>query len=190
MNRIIGTLSISILLAWAASANATELRADVYKATQTGLGDLIGSLTVKGDSNGAVIETALKGLPPGPRGFHIHENASCAPKMVDNKPVPAGGAGSHFDPGGKKAHKGPHGAGHLGDLPALEVAADGAANVRLTVPKIKDLSVLNNNAVVIHAGGDNYSDQPKALGGGGGRFACGILVPQNTSVKQAAAEKK
>jgi Cu-Zn family superoxide dismutase len=27
----------------------------------------------------------------------------------------------------------------------------------------------------IHAGGDNYSDQPKPLGGGGARIACGTL---------------
>jgi superoxide dismutase, Cu-Zn family len=29
--------------------------------------------------------------------------------------------------------------------------------------------------VVIHEGGDNFSDQPKPLGGGGGRIACGVI---------------
>jgi Cu-Zn family superoxide dismutase len=29
--------------------------------------------------------------------------------------------------------------------------------------------------MMIHAGGDNYSDKPKALGGGGKRVACGII---------------
>jgi Cu-Zn family superoxide dismutase len=28
---------------------------------------------------------------------------------------------------------------------------------------------------MLHAGGDNYADQPAALGGGGGRMACGIV---------------
>jgi Cu-Zn family superoxide dismutase len=28
---------------------------------------------------------------------------------------------------------------------------------------------------MVHAGGDNYSDQPKPLGGGGDRIACGLI---------------
>ena len=28
---------------------------------------------------------------------------------------------------------------------------------------------------MIHAGGDNYSDEPQPLGGGGGRIACGVI---------------
>jgi Cu-Zn family superoxide dismutase len=28
---------------------------------------------------------------------------------------------------------------------------------------------------MIHAGGDNYSDEPASLGGGSARIACGII---------------
>jgi len=28
---------------------------------------------------------------------------------------------------------------------------------------------------MIHAGGDNHSDHPTALGGGGARMACGVI---------------
>jgi superoxide dismutase, Cu-Zn family len=28
---------------------------------------------------------------------------------------------------------------------------------------------------MIHAGGDNYADAPKPLGGGGARVACGVV---------------
>jgi Cu-Zn family superoxide dismutase len=28
---------------------------------------------------------------------------------------------------------------------------------------------------MIHAGGDNYSDEPEPLGGGGARIACGVV---------------
>ncbi|SSP59941.1 Cu/Zn superoxide dismutase [Acinetobacter baumannii] len=28
---------------------------------------------------------------------------------------------------------------------------------------------------MIHAGGDNYSDSPLPLGGGGARIACGVI---------------
>jgi Cu-Zn family superoxide dismutase len=31
------------------------------------------------------------------------------------------------------------------------------------------------HSIMIHAGGDNYSDQPAPLGGGGARIACGKL---------------
>jgi len=34
---------------------------------------------------------------------------------------------------------------------------------------------LAGHAVVIYEGGDNFSDQPKPLGGGGGRIACGVV---------------
>jgi Cu-Zn family superoxide dismutase len=37
--------------------------------------------------------------------------------------------------------------------------------------KVRDVK---NRALMIHAGGDNYSDQPAALGGGGARIACGV----------------
>jgi len=34
---------------------------------------------------------------------------------------------------------------------------------------------MRGRAFVIHEGGDNFSDQPKPLGGGGARIACGVL---------------
>ena len=121
------------------------------------------------------IKTALKALPPGPHGFHVHQNGSCQPTTANNQPVPAGAAGGHYDPQNTGKHEGPEGSGHLGDLPLLQVGQDGNANQNLTAPHIKDLAGLKGKAVVIHAGGDNYSDQPQPLGGGGGRIACGIL---------------
>ena len=36
-------------------------------------------------------------------------------------------------------------------------------------------------ALVIHAGGDNYSDFPDPLGGGGARIACGVIPTPDTS---------
>jgi Cu-Zn family superoxide dismutase len=41
-------------------------------------------------------------------------------------------------------------------------------------PRITNVSTLRGHAVVIHAGGDNYSDVPP-LGGGGARIACGVI---------------
>ena len=87
---------------------------------------------------------------------------------------PAGAAGSHYDPDSKKSHKGPQGTGHKGDLPALTANAKGV-NQTVTAPKLK-LADVKGRALVIHEGGDNYTDTPEN-GGGKGRIACGV-VPQ------------
>jgi Cu-Zn family superoxide dismutase len=34
---------------------------------------------------------------------------------------------------------------------------------------------LKGRSLMIHAGGDNYSDYPAKLGGGGPRMACGVV---------------
>jgi Cu-Zn family superoxide dismutase len=145
-------------------------------ATATGPGETIGTVTISDASGGAAVKTTLKGLPPGPHGFHIHQNGSCDPTTpASGQPVAFGAAGGHYDPRNTGKHEGPQGSGHLGDLPTLEVGNDGTANVTVTAPHIKDVAGLKGKAVVIHAGGDNYSDQPLPSGGGGDRIACGII---------------
>jgi Cu-Zn family superoxide dismutase len=55
------------------------------------------------------------------------------------------------------------------------VTPDGMAKTEMTaVPRIK-VADIKGRSLMIHEGGDNYSDQPKPLGGGGGRVACGII---------------
>ena len=174
----VGKLTIAAIIVLAGSAGlagAAELRAEMRQATPTGPGDALGTVTISDGAGGATVKTALKGLPAGPHGFHIHENGSCQPGTANNQPVPAGGAGGHFDPQKTGKHEGPQGSGHLGDLPVLQVAADGSANQALTAPHITDVAALKGKSVMIHAGGDNYSDQPQPLGGGGARIACGVI---------------
>lgn len=88
--------------------------------------------------------------------------------------VAAGGAGAHYDPAATNAHGAPWGEGHLGDLPALYVEANGSATQPVLAPRLK-LSDLNGRALMVHAGGDNHSDHPAALGGGGARVSCGVI---------------
>lgn len=134
---------------------------------EKGQGKPIGTITVTEQACGILLLPKLHDLPPGVHGFHLHENPSCA-----NKAIAAGG---HFDPAMTSQHHGPYSdKGHLGDMPVLIVNADGKATLPMYAPNIK-VSSLPNHALVIHAGSDNYSDQPEKLGGGGARIACGVI---------------
>ena len=70
---------------------------------------------------------------------------------------------------------GPMGVGHLGDLPVLVVDNDGSATEPVTAPRLKTLAEVKGKALMVHVDGDNMSDQPKPLGGGGARYACGVI---------------
>jgi Cu-Zn family superoxide dismutase len=142
--------------------------------TDQGVGKSIGTVTVKDTQSGLLLIPQLTDLAPGIHGFHVHQNADCAVGMKDNKPMAGMAAGGHYDPTGTGKHEGPYGQGHLGDLPALFVGADGKATLSVLAPRLKT-GDLKGRALMIHAGGDNYSDSPAALGGGGARAACGVI---------------
>ncbi|MGI4803021.1 MAG: superoxide dismutase [Cu-Zn] SodC [Janthinobacterium lividum] len=156
-------------------ASAADLQAQMRLATPSGPGESIGTVTVSQGAQGAVFKTDLKGLPPGPHGFHLHENGSCEASTANGQVVPAGAAGGHLDPAHSGHHEGPEHAGHLGDLPVLTANASGVAAETLAAPRITDLQAIKGHALMIHAGGDNYADAPSPLGGGGARLACGVL---------------
>lgn len=156
------------------SALAADIRVEMKMATEKGPGANAGHVTVSQTTHGLVFTPQLTGLPAGVHGFHVHEKASCDAQEKDGKMVPAGAAGGHYDPAGSKRHGTPWGDGHLGDLPPLYVAADGSATNPVLAPRLK-MADLKGRALMVHAGGDNHSDHPAALGGGGGRIACGVI---------------
>ena len=83
-------------------------------------------------------------------------------------------AGGHYDPANTGKHLGPHGEGHKGDLPALTVDASGETTKGVVAPHLT-VADIKGRSIIIHAGADNYSDQPAPLGGGGARIACGVV---------------
>ncbi len=159
-----------------ASAQAATLIVTMNKIDANGIGETLGALTLEDTPQGLKITSQLVGLPPGPHGMHIHANPSCGAADLNGQKTAGLAAGGHFDPAATGKHLGPAGAGHKGDLPVLTVAADGKANTVLTAPHLT-VADAKGHAIVIHAGGDNFSDQPAPLGGGGGRIACGIATP-------------
>jgi len=173
MSRIFPSIIAAMALV-GGQALAAEVLIPVNAIDSGGVGAPIGTIKATDTGKGMMVTPRLAGLVPGPHGFHIHENPSCAPKEQDGKPVAGLSAGGHYDPRKSGRHDGPWGGGHMGDLPALAVNGDGTASDAVLASRLK-VADLMGRSVVIHAGADNYSDQPKPLGGGGARVACGVV---------------
>lgn len=163
-----------LLGASCAAAHAADVKVTMKMATEKGEGASVGTVTISETAHGLVFTPALTGLPAGLHGFHVHENGSCGPNQKDGKTVAAGAAGGHLDPAKTGKHGLPWGEGHLGDLPALSVDANGASANPVLAPRLK-LADVKGKALMVHAGGDNHADHPAPLGGGGARMACGVI---------------
>lgn len=158
-----------------ATAWADSLLIPMHIVDEKGVQKQIGEVAVNPSDYGLVFTPALQGLEPGLHGFHIHEAPSCEPSEQDGKMVPAGAAKGHWDPENTGQHGEPWGKGHLGDLPPLYVAENGEATQPVLAPRLKNIDDLRGHSLMVHEGGDNHSDHPKPLGGGGARVACGVI---------------
>lgn len=167
--RLFRELVILIFSGWAMAAVADTVEITVYKIipNSTSASSIkLGTVTAMDTSYGLLLTPHLNTLPPGIHGIHIHDKPSCAESGM--------AAGGHFDPQHSNKHQGPYSReGHLGDLPALTVDAEGNATLPILAPRLK-VADLKGHSLMIHAGGDNYSDTPP-LGGGGARIACGVI---------------
>ena len=167
---------ISGLLVGAAStAYAASTTVDINAIDANGIGKKIGTLRLSDSKQGLRIMPQLANLPPGDHGFHVHVNPDCGPGNGPNGQPAAGmAAAGHYDPANTGKHLGPHGEGHKGDMPVLTVDRRGNARKVVIVPHLTVADV-KSRSIMIHAGGDNYSDQPAPLSGGGARIACGVI---------------
>ncbi|WP_343315908.1 superoxide dismutase [Cu-Zn] SodC [Brucella sp. BE17] len=172
MRRLILNATIVFI---ATAAQAQGLTVKMFEALPTGQGKVLGTIAISQTPDGLKFTPALTGIKVGEHGFHVHQNGSCAPGEEDGKTVPAHAAGGHYDPAETKSHHGPEGDGHLGDLPLLRADADGKIETSVVAPHLKSLDEIKGRSLMIHVGGDNYSDEPKPLGGGGARLACGVI---------------
>lgn len=128
-----------------------------------------GTATLNETSGGLTLHVAAEGLPPGPHGIHIHTVGRCdAPDFQT--------AGAHWNPTSRQhGHDNPQGA-HQGDLPNINIGADGRGTLHASVPgaNFAELFDADGAAVVIHAAADDYRTDPS--GNSGGRIACGVLT--------------
>jgi Cu-Zn family superoxide dismutase len=173
LSAMTGLVMMAALIALPALAE--DLTVTMKKATQSGTSETLGTITISETSAGATFKAELHGLPPGPHGFIVHENADCGPTFINGVRIPAGAAGAPLDPDNVDKHEGPAGNGYLGDLPRLTVQPDGTTTQTVTAPRIKNINILQGHALIIHTYNDNYSDSPNMMGGVGGSIACGPI---------------
>ena len=134
-------------------------------------GTSAGTVALLSNGTALSLKIAVTGLPEGTHGFHLHTTGQCtAPDFTS--------AGGHLNPAGREhGHENPAGS-HLGDLPNLEVGADGTASTTVDLDDgadgaIESLFDADGTAVVVHADPDDYRTDP--TGNAGSRIACGVL---------------
>lgn len=136
-------------------------------------GKELGQIRMTDTTAGLLLSIKLKGLPPGPHGFHAYEVGKCEGDFSS--------AGAIYNPLGAKhgflSEDGPM----AGDLPNLIVPANGEVEVELLSPflalaKHGDEALLDADgaALVIRERADDYRTDPE--GDSGSRIACGIIT--------------
>ena len=155
-----------------ANAVAKDLEVPINKISAAGVGEKLGEVTISDSGKGVAFKFTLKGIPEGEHGFHVHEKGSCGPALKDGKMTAGAAAGDHYDPNATHSHQGPEGAGHEGDAPKLNATGDSIEQT-VEAPRLQ-LSEIEGRTLMIHEGGDNYSNNPEN-GGGKGRIACGVI---------------
>jgi Cu-Zn family superoxide dismutase len=151
-------------LAWPRNPLAVELT--VRLTFPGGVGPEIGSLTIKNSEImvagrkevALLIEPDVRGLPPGRYAFHVHEKADCGSALKDGREVPGLAAGEHLWAKGTGALQGTTFSSHLGDLPKLEVGADGNAKTVIVAARLT-LADAAGRAFIIHASQDDTSER-------------------------------
>lgn len=169
----ISIIGCALLFSFSSSAFAEQIHTALHEVSASGIGKEVGTVKAKDTNAGLELHVQLEGLTPGEHGFHMHTNPSCEAALKDGVLTVAWAAGPHFDPANTGLHAGPTGTGHQGDLPRLTADADGKVSLKIVAPRLKEAD-LKGRSFMVHAGPDNYTDQP-ALGGGGARIICGVI---------------
>jgi superoxide dismutase, Cu-Zn family len=148
--------------------NGTSARVAMKDATGRPLGDL----SLVQTANGVLLTGLLSNVPPGTHGIHFHTVGRCTPTFD--------AAGGHFNPTSRQhGYRNANGA-HAGDLPNINVAADGTVRIELHTSMVNlggganGLFDGDGSAVMIHALADDYTTDPS--GSSGARIACGEVA--------------
>jgi superoxide dismutase, Cu-Zn family len=157
----------------ASGAGITQAHADIKGEGVTGTADFTESQ--QGTGKLVAITITVKGLKPGMHAVHLHAVGKCEPDFA--------AAGGHFDPGpaGNTDPDANH-PFHMGDLPQLNVAADGNGSMKATTTRVTlsdgplSLFDADGSAIIVHGNPDQMiTGQPKSGVSGGPRVGCGVI---------------
>jgi len=152
-----------------------KARADIKGDGITGTVEL--EEQARGTMRAVMIVLKASGLKPGLHGVHLHAVGKCEPPGFT-------AAGGHFDPGpsGNTDPDANH-PFHMGDIPNLEVGADGTGTLRGMTTRVTlsdgplSLFDADGTAIIIHANPDKgITGEPKSGVSGGPRIACGVVT--------------
>ena len=161
-------LALVLCASPAVAQDASTAKAELKDAK----GVVVGQASLTDSPNGVLVHVALTGMPAGPHAFHIHETGSCD--------APFTSAGGHFNPASKQHGMANPMGMHAGDLPNVQVPADGALTFDVMARDVtlgagaNSLFKSGGTAIVLHAAGDDYKTNP--AGGAGARIACGVIT--------------
>lgn len=140
-------------------------------------GRVVGTATLAQVPGGVRVVVDARGLPPGPKGVHLHAIGRCDPPDFAS-------AGPHVNPDNRKHGlqnaEGPH----AGDLPNITIGADGNGRLESLNDRIaldggaKSVFDADGTALVIHAAADDFKTDP--TGNSGARLACGVVRKTGT----------
>ena len=162
---------LALLLPLLATACATiEPAGGAPMALVNSAGQSIGTVRAWQTAGGVSFRISASGLPHGIPGLHVHAVGRCDPPDFAS-------AGGHWNPAGKKHGMNNPAGPHAGDLPNVEVAANGVLTATVTLPGATMASLLDADgaALVLHAGPDDYATDPS--GNSGARIACAVIQP-------------
>jgi len=140
-------------------------------------GQSIGSVRAWQTAGGVTFRIDASGLPHGIHGIHVHSIGRCDPPDFMT-------AGPHWNPGARKHGMNNPAGPHAGDLPNVEVAANGVLATTVTLPNATLVGGVgaggavidaDGAALVIHGQADDYVTDPS--GNSGARIACAVLQP-------------
>jgi Cu-Zn family superoxide dismutase len=140
-------------------------------------GTSIGTVRAWQTAGGVSFRIDATGLPHGVHGVHVHAVGRCEGPDFSS-------AGPHWNPASRKHGMNNPAGPHAGDLPNVEVAANGVLGTVVTLPGASLVAApgagvglidADGAALVLHAAADDYATDPS--GNSGARIACAVLQP-------------
>jgi superoxide dismutase, Cu-Zn family len=170
-------LTFLLPLLLAGCAYGPEPQGGAPMALVNAAGQTVGTVRAWQTAGGVTFRVDASGLPHGIHGIHVHSVGRCdTPDFAS--------AGPHWNPAARQHGLSNPAGPHAGDLPNVEVSANGVLATAVTLPAATlsapegggALLDADGAALVVHASADDNMTDPS--GNSGGRIACAVILRQ------------